>query len=413
MKKKLLIIASILAVTFGTTPIAFGQWTQSKVGPYGGEVNCLVANGSVVYAGFGSTDTNSGYNNGILYSTDHGESWTGLGDSWDKLGIGPISTPVLTIAAQGSTIFAGGGAVLWRSIDSGANWTRLQLRYGYGNLQSLAMNGSNLFASTREGLLRSTDSGASWKVLTDSSYGPLAFIGSKIYTGSNYQGLLASTDNGDHWQIVSLPFGTNVSSISVSGANIAVLDYANYPNQYVAFSSDSGHTWMETLIVEQTGSLALNGQNIYGANFMISALSNKFYSTDKGKSWIDFPSSTDYDRPNYVSCILVSGGNFILYSGNSGLWYFPLESLAVKTTIGTQPNISLSPNPTTGIIMVHNVSANILHVTVSSILGESVLELEYPNAPEFTLDLSNLPPGTYFARISLQNEIITRKIIKE
>ncbi|MFI5264945.1 MAG: T9SS type A sorting domain-containing protein, partial [Candidatus Kapaibacterium sp.] len=74
---------------------------------------------------------------------------------------------------------------------------------------------------------------------------------------------------------------------------------------------------------------------------------------------------------------------------------------------------SLSPNPTTGIITVHNAPANILHVTVSSILGESIIELTHPNAPEFTLDLSKLPPGTYIARFSMANEVITRKILKE
>ena len=417
MKKKLLIIASFLAITFGTIPNAFGQWTQSKEVPSSITANCLVADGSIVYAGFGSTyDTNSGYFNGILYSTDHGESWTGLGDSWNKLGIGPISTPVFTIAAQGSTIFAGGGAVLWRSTDSGATWTRLQLRYGYGDLESLAINGSNLFASTREGLIRSTDSGSSWKVLTDSSYGPLAFIGSKIYAGSNYQGLLVSTDNGDDWTIVGLPFGTSVSSIAVSGANIAVLDYANYPNQFVAFSSDSGHTWMETLIpysVEQTGSLILNGQNIFGANFGISAGSLKFYSTDKGKSWIDLPSTAGDGRPNAVSCIVVSGDNFILSSENSGLWYYSLGSLAVKTSVETHLNISLSPNPTTGIITVHNAPVNVLHVTIMNVLGETVSELTNLGTKQLTIDISEFPQGTYFARFSSDGSVITRKIIKE
>jgi hypothetical protein len=81
--------------------------------------------------------------------------------------------------------------------------------------------------------------------------------------------------------------------------------------------------------------------------------------------------------------------------------------------IPTVDDFSLSPNPTTGIIIVHNSPTNLLHVTISSILGESVLELAHPNAPEFTLDLSKLPPGTYFARFSLPSAVITRKLVKE
>jgi len=75
--------------------------------------------------------------------------------------------------------------------------------------------------------------------------------------------------------------------------------------------------------------------------------------------------------------------------------------------------IMLSPNPTTGFITVHNPPVNIVHVTVSNILGERIVEIAYPNALEFTLDLSKVSPGIYLARFSLPIDVITRMIIKE
>ena len=79
----------------------------------------------------------------------------------------------------------------------------------------------------------------------------------------------------------------------------------------------------------------------------------------------------------------------------------------------TNISLSLSPNPTTGIFTVHNAPANLLGVSILNVLGQTVLDLPHPNAPEFTLDLSKLPPGTYFARFSLPSEVITRKILKQ
>jgi len=48
-----------------------------------------------------------------------------------------------------------------------------------------------------------------------------------------------------------------------------------------------------------------------------------------------------------------------------------------------------------------------------NVLGETVNEFANPGATDFTIDLSKLPPGTYFARFSGEGEVVTRKIIKE
>jgi hypothetical protein len=76
-------------------------------------------------------------------------------------------------------------------------------------------------------------------------------------------------------------------------------------------------------------------------------------------------------------------------------------------------SITFFPNPTTGVITIHNVPPNMQHITFSNVLGETVSEVVYPRAGGFTIDLSKLPPGTYVARFALPDEIITRKIIKE
>jgi N-acetylneuraminic acid mutarotase len=91
--------------------------------------------------------------------------------------------------------------------------------------------------------------------------------------------------------------------------------------------------------------------------------------------------------------------------------YFTPDLSDVKNSSQSNPNIS--PNPTTGIITVRNAPANIMHVTITNVLGETVSEVANSGAEDFTIDLSKLLPGTYFAKFSWVGEVITRKIIKE
>ena len=75
--------------------------------------------------------------------------------------------------------------------------------------------------------------------------------------------------------------------------------------------------------------------------------------------------------------------------------------------------IVISPNPTTGIIYVHNAPENLLSVTVLNILGVNIIELNYLHSSNFTLDLSKLVPGTYYIRFSSANSVDTKMVVRE
>jgi photosystem II stability/assembly factor-like uncharacterized protein len=70
----------------------------------------------------------------------------------------------------------------------------------------------------------------------------------------------------------------------------------------------------------------------------------------------------------------------------------------------------ITPNPTTGIISISGVSENILSVTVENILGKTIAEFTHPESPSLKLDLSQQPPGTYFARFVTAEAVVVRKI---
>ncbi|MFY9243541.1 MAG: GEVED domain-containing protein [Polaribacter sp.] len=73
--------------------------------------------------------------------------------------------------------------------------------------------------------------------------------------------------------------------------------------------------------------------------------------------------------------------------------------------------ISLSPNPTSNIVKI-NYDKIISKVTVFNIAGQSVFTQNY-NKENITLDISHLSPAIYFLKISSEDTIITRKVIKQ
>lgn len=76
-------------------------------------------------------------------------------------------------------------------------------------------------------------------------------------------------------------------------------------------------------------------------------------------------------------------------------------------------DISISPNPTTGIVIVQNQSKNITHLSISNILGQKMLDVVNTNQQEFTLDLTKFPAGTYIARFVTSSGVVSKKIIRE
>jgi hypothetical protein len=123
------------------------------------------------------------------------------------------------------------------------------------------------------------------------------------------------------------------------------------------------------------------------------------------------------DARSMLSSCILNGKIYVLggYSPHkvyNNVWVFTPGVNDVSSSLVSSSSFDLSPNPTEGIITVH--AANIKNVTVENLLGERVLEVANPRASEFTLDLTKLPAGLYFARFEMESgEVVMRKIVKE
>ena len=400
MKQKLAIIAAIFFLTFGLIPNLRSQWvlTQGRTGKYSlAGVKSFAMRGENLYASCLA-------HGGVFHTTDNGTNWSEVHE-------GLTSDSVYALGSNGTDLFSGGFAGVCRLNGNDTSWTQVDDGLHSGYIRTLFVNGSSVFASLAgHGVFVSTNNGTSWieanTGLRDTNYiCAFAVSGSNLFAAT-FSGIFLSTDNGKGWKAVNNGLSdTNVYALATIGTNLFAGTYKG-----IFLSTDNGNNWKEvdTGLTDSTVlSFAVSGTNIFaGTNS-----SGVFISTNNGTNWSPAGLNNEHIFSLFASDKYLFAGGYI-----NGAWRRPLSDFGiaeVKNPPHPDLNISLSPNPTTGIITVHNASANILHVTVSSILGESVLELEHPNAPEFTIDLSKLLAGMYYARIVGAHSVSIEKIFKE
>ena len=124
------------------------QWVPAD-GPYEGSINCLIGNGTNLFAGTQGA--------GVYLSTNSGTQWTAV-----NTGLSELNDAVYSFAVKGADIFAGTPSGVFLSTNNGSVWTTSWLTNG-DPVQALASMGSNIFAGLNEyGIFRSTNNGSTW-----------------------------------------------------------------------------------------------------------------------------------------------------------------------------------------------------------------------------------------------------------
>ncbi|MGK4568791.1 T9SS type A sorting domain-containing protein [Flavobacterium sp. 3HN19-14] len=105
-----------------------------------------------------------------------------------------------------------------------------------------------------------------------------------------------------------------------------------------------------------------------------------------------------------------------LGSGNNNNNSDAYNSIACPSSLGVDDfaaagEVIAYPNPLKNIL---NLSCNgkITTVAIYNLLGQEVIA-KFLNSDEGTIDVSNLPSGTYFVKVAAENLVKTIKVIKE
>lgn len=175
-------------------------------------ISALVVSPDAVYAATGR---------GLFKSTDTGENWTEA-DTGLGAGAGPVGA--VTMLPDG-TLFAGSRDGIFKSADKGATWTAVNngLKSAHAEFLAVSPDGVTLYANSGPNIYRSADKGTTWEFRSQApndSAGPLQIApgaGNIVYVADRQTGVWASTDGGGTWAPLSAGLGTpQVLSLALS-----------------------------------------------------------------------------------------------------------------------------------------------------------------------------------------------------
>ena len=272
---------SFLLIAVLYPALVSAQW-QPTNGPCGGTVYSLLARNGNLFAGTSGT---------VFLSTNGAASWTNVRKGLPR-------TAVFALVSVVEAVFAACGKDgVFRSTDNGTNWIAVNNGLAGQEVVSLAADGTSLFAGASGTVFRSLNSGGTWSEVSNGLPQYLSRvhallvarrspIGTDVFAATSL-GVFCSSDSGDHWA----PTGMADREVFALASQDSLLFAAT--QQHIMISSNGGVNWTAGNPIGTDGhisSLAMRGTSLFAG----SAIYNDWYgsyrygvqrSTDNGASW--------------------------------------------------------------------------------------------------------------------------------
>ena len=336
------------------------NWNSINVGLSSTNINCLLFDRGVLYAG---ADGVSGGLGGIFKTSDNGSNWNSISSGYDP------NQPVFSLAANGENLFIGTGADgIFCSTNNGTSWFSVNTGLPENSsISSLGVDTGIIFAGTRSGVFVSNDNGANWlsksSGLTNLNVSEVAFKGDKIFVGTfRSGGMFLSTNSGTSWTSIS-----------------------------------------DGLTNKTIQSVVVNGTSVFaGTN------AGLFRSVDNGVSWVDV--SVGLPVP-FITALEVNSDHIFAGTNGAGVWSRPLADFKTSQTItfNTLPSKTFGDSP---FVLSASASSSLpvtytsADPTVASISGNTVTILK---AGIVIITASQPGDDTYYSATEVQQTLIIGK----
>ena len=411
MLKKTFIV-SVILISLYTTSIN-AQWAQAITGMGNQAILSLLAEGDTLYAG-------SNFN--VYKSTNQGDNWFTINNGL------PSVTNFNSIVRSGNFLVAGGDSPgIWLSSNNGANWFQTVNGIDADEyVYSLFVDENNVYAAigNTSAISVSTDNGNTWNKYTTglptSQYmSGVTKLGSTLYAIHSILGVYTSTDNGINWE-QSFTGGIGAqdkNAIIKSGNNLCVA-----ATNGVWTTSDNGANWEHTLTAGIMSGFGNYGNELY----VVGQLPYK--SVDNGITWTEvdvtgltaFIQNTMQFTSNYAFINTFGIGVYrrnisqVTSIEDSGFDQTP-QTFLLAQNFPNPFNPSTTIKYTIPSVTLSAVEGSRVQLKIFDILGNEITTLvdEYKTAGSYEVefDASILASGMYLYKLQVGSLVETKKMI--
>jgi len=384
----------------------FAQWVESNSGMGYQAIGALLADGDTLYA-------SSTFD--VFKSIDEGDNWFKINN-----GLPPVSN-FYAIAQSGNFLIAGGDSPgIWLSSNNGASWFRTNSGVDSNEyVFTFFVDGNNVYAGigNPSAVGISTDNGNTWTKHTNGITSSqlitgVTKLGPTLFATHSALGLYISTDNGVTWTLPIAGIGAqDKNAIVTSGSNLCVA-----ANNGVWTSTDNGVTWKHNLTSSYITGFGNDGANLYAVGSL-----PPYRSSDNGVSWSPVDDNGLFGSINNTiqfttQYALINTFGIGVYRRNIS----EITAIESNQFNGTPKLFNLEqnyPNPfnPSTTISFSIPTSEFVTLKVFDVLGNEVATLvnEYRRAGSHNIefDASKLSSGIYFYKLQTGSFIETKKMI--
>ncbi|MCI4671078.1 MAG: T9SS type A sorting domain-containing protein [Bacteroidia bacterium] len=333
----------------------------------------------------------------IFKTTDGGTTWSNTtgGFSTDSTGLKALhfwnANQGFAFGSAGNDINSQNNTLIYTTDDGGANWTQV--------------------ASTpaNEG---------SW---TPSGTQGYAVVGDILWFGTTDGNVWKSTDRGQSWSSSSTGLGQSISSVAFKDANNGV---CVVESRIGAYTNDGGTTW--TAIPNFSASIgALAPTNVlyipktedtyiaFNAPFNNADIA---YSNDGGQTWATFNGLLSMESMVFFDLTIGFGGGTISNASQGGIYEWTGNIPGAVNNEATFASFNaprIFPNPVRQYLNIEMQTQGAWSFDIYALHGQKVFSQASISQLSNSIDLGNLPSGTYLLKVSQGEKSLTHKIVKQ